>query len=297
MAFAYDHLDVTQLKKVAGSILTSWAARDPFAAMSWYRSTLESDVEDGIATFAEKETQLESIFESITKQDALTAIKEFHKLTSGDEQLVALKGIVNNVEAPENRSDFFELAESLADPTLRHIAIVGVATSLGKVDPSSVIEWLDQGNLTDQEVSMGVQSLYHSKRSTLGPAAAADWYVREERSGVRLQDRLMNISGFWGDDNPEALSQWMEKEIEPGLEMDDTIGSLSHRFGAESRADLALEWAFKITDPKLQAHRFLNILSNWAAKDQVAAQQWFENANLAPEVLKSLENDWNWRMP
>lgn len=266
------------LQRTIGSVASEWAKSDPEAALAWAKS-LPEDVSGNA---------LESVIEHFTSQDPEKAAEVAMGL-EGDKKIEALQSIADQWSRtdPEAAVAWAEGLEGDARDRALEEALQGLAYK----DPAAAVDYL-ANTITDAE-----------ERDSLLPDVASRWARKDANSAAEAAEWLTTqadgdgraratgeVMGSWMDSDAAAASAWLDSQP-AGASKDQGIVAMLRENELREEPGTAVAWADSITDETLRGEQVMAASRNWLKEDRQAATEYIESsASLSAEQKQTLVN-------
>jgi len=157
----------------------------------------------------------------------------------------------------------------------RHLA-AAMASRMAAMNPRSAAEWVEWSEDTKlkRRAELEIAAIWASN----DPKAASEWATHKSDAGRNPVIGI--VASTWAVIDPPAAGKWMESLS--GASRDAAIISYSAALERREPA-VALGWALKIEDPKLQKRNVDRIAGRWLTRQPDEAKAWIHRSGLGPE--------------
>jgi len=259
--------------EATSNVLSAWAGRDPEAAIAWANSHHHGE---------EANPYMLGIIRGIAESDPARATALLHDLPFGYVRGDALLTMVPHVMkmGPEYVKQWIA---DIPDERLRQGAVYRFSIAMATQDPAGAAAYL-LNNPSDR--SMGAVSNVFGDWAKLDPAAAIA-SVESLPEGAARQKALNGIVEMLAPNNAQAAAALMNRFAGEMSDMD--ITSIISRNFHES-PDWAANQIDLIQDENARQNMYVSRLHDWLLRDEAAAQNWINSANLPASVIESLKS-------
>ncbi len=251
------------------TILTSWAADDPDAALLWAKEHYKGDGAN---------PWLIGIIRGVVGKDLARATEILQTLPYSRERGEALSAIIPHI-AQQGIEKASEWLESISDERLREGGTSFLAAALARHDPKATAEWVASLPESNGKSRATRQLAGEWARQDLSSAIA--W--TDELTGNERTSAAREVIAEYARENASEASAWLNSMAnEPGYE--NVVASYIWNT-AVSSPPLALSHVAEIENPETQTHLYEKILQRWHKHDASAAESWMDE-NSIPEDLR-----------
>ncbi len=254
-----------------GTVLSAWANRDPEAAIAWAKSNHQGD---------EANPYMVGIIRGLVESDPARATALLQEIPFSEERGRALEAMMPHLLQMGADSAKKWIAE-LSDQRLRDGAVARFAEALAKQDPAGTAAWLMK-NLSDTSVR-SMDEVY-GEWAKKDPAAAVANFESLPEGDARSR-ALRGIVMIDARNNPQAAADLMNR-----FPADLTDRTVQHFIwnSFEKAPDIAANQIGRIQDESNRNRMYERAVGAWLERDQAAAQQWINSANLPASVIEAL---------
>ncbi len=254
------------------TILASWAAESPEAALEFARNNHEGD---------EANPLLVGVIRGVAPGDLGQATDLLQELPYSDERGKALRSMLPFV-LEAGVDDAISWTGRLADPRLRSGAITFLLSEISKSAPGQAARIM--AGLEDREAAERVADDIGGSlaRSNLDEAIA--WSEALEPD-IR-SEAVEGVISLYASRDARAASQWLES-----LSGDTNLDAAIRRFAWHTQArepELAANWIHRMTDERRRNEMYSSVLNRWLRNDAAAAERWIENTPDLPAGVTAL---------
>ena len=261
---------------VTGSVLSTWARRDPEAVWKW----METEQQDG-GTDRTRMMAVSSVFAGIASNNLETALTRLGTLDD-QSRAMALNGIAQSASDESSRRRLIERTASLP-PEQRNQLRQGLVSQWAMSNPDEVVTWIRSLPADEQKPvrESAAQMMLMSK-----PAAAADFMLEgaNEKDRPQLYDRVVMQ---WAGQDPRAAGEWLTKQPQ-GPELDGARRTFA-TIVAQRDPAAAMDWARSVQDENQRTESVGQVYQMWRGKDPKAADAALTGSGLPPEKLKAIQ--------
>lgn len=254
-----------------GTVLSAWATRDPEAAIAWAKSNHQGE---------DANPYMVGIIRGLAGSDPVRATALLQEIPFSAERASALEAMMPHVLQKGAESAKKWIGE-LSDERLRDGAVARFAEAMAKQDPAGTASWLME-NLTDTSVrSMDEVFVEWAKQD---PAAAVANFESLPEGDARSR-ALRGLVMVDARTNPQAAADLMNRFPE-----DITDRTVQHFIwnSFEKAPAVAANQIGLIKDEQSRNRMYARALDSWLDRDQAAAQNWINSANLPASVIEAL---------
>lgn len=116
------------------------------------------------------------------------------------------------------------------------------------------------------------------------PAAAAQWLGQLPDSTPKVA-ATRNLIGSWVTNDPVASGAWLQ-QLTPGAAYDAAATLYGERI-VDKDPPVAIEWATSVGDPRLREQAVRSLLEKWVAADAPSARAWLQTSRRIDPDLRS----------
>jgi hypothetical protein len=139
---------------------------------------------------------------------------------------------------------------AISDPAARSVAFQGLASGWAEANPAAV-------------ASYAVQLPVGADRAAALSVTLSQWAMRD----------------------PLTASEWMLKNLNPSLDLDEGVAAVASLPGLVSRRpEIAIGWAENIADPSLRVTTLTAVVQLWAQREPEAARRFVLSAGAMPQL-------------
>lgn len=254
-----------------GTVLSAWASRDPEAAIAWAKSNHEGD---------DANPYMVGVIRGLVGSDPVRATVLLQEIPFSRERAEALEAMMPHLLKMGSESAKKWIAD-LSDERLRNGAVARFAEAMAKEDPAGTASWLME-NLTDSSVR-SVDDVFR-EWARADPAAAMANYESLPQGDARSR-ALRGLVMVDARNNPQAAADLMNR-----FPADLTDRTVQHFIwnSFEKAPDVAANQIALIQDERSRNRMYERALDSWLDRDQAAAQNWINSANLPASVIEAL---------
>ncbi len=269
-ALAYTTKNTTS-GMATGTVLSAWASRDPEAAIAWAKANHEGD---------EANPYMVGIIRGLVGTDPVRATALLQEIPFSEERGEALQAMMPHLLQLGAESAKKWISE-LSDERLRDGAVARFAEELAKQDPAGTASWL-MANLSDTSVR-SMDEVFREWRKKDPAAAVANFESLPE--GDARSRALRGIVMFDARNDPQSAADLMNR-----FPADITDRTVQHFIwnSFEKAPDVAANQIALIKDEGSRNRMYERALDSWLDRDQAAAQNWINSANLPASVIEAL---------
>jgi hypothetical protein len=253
------------------TVLTAWASRDVDGAIAWAKS---KHVGDGANPY------IPNIIKGIVATDPDRATALLQELPFGMVRSGALDVMTPHLMKIGEEAAKKWISE-LGDQRLRSGAIARLAVALAEKDPAGSATWLLE-NINERTVQC-VDAVY-SQWAATDPAAAVNHFENIQDEEVRSR-ALTGIVLQDARKNPQATADLMNRF--PNDLTESTVQNFIYSTYLVT-PNLAVDQIGKLQSEVARNHMYRRTLSSWLQRDEVAARNWINSANLPAAVVENL---------
>jgi RNA polymerase sigma factor (sigma-70 family) len=272
--------------------LRVWAARDPQAALTWFRQNAQADQEKKVPGESSRPAScLSGIMGAWALRDMDAAMQAFHAMTGKNEIGAALAG-------------FSEVSGNLPGRTAVLDAILAKTDDSGDAwrsvsralfrwntsQPAELAAWLDRNSvpaIMRHSVSMPLLMGWLREDAP----AAVDWWFKTPNSPKEQDQRMETLVNAWAEVDIPASAEWLAAQ-----KLDATAaGSMQTLATMVARRDpeRGFAWALQIPEEENRNNALRGVVSAWARRDRTAATAAINAAALddarKTELLKTID--------
>ncbi len=262
---------------VRGSILASWARRDPDGVWKWFQTERKDDGNDRT-----KGMLVSMVFAGMAANDLDTALQRIATLDDTTRGM-AMSGIANSANSETARKRLLDRAQTLT-PEQRNQIRQGVVSQWAMSDSDAAIQWIHSLPADEQKP---VRDSAANMVLMMQPAKGADLLLEgaEEKDKPRLYDRVV---GQWAWQDSKAAGEWLSKQPQ-GPELDDARRTYAMAV-SQKDPSAAMDWAKSVQNPEQRSQSVEQIYQQWRGKDLAAANAALDATDLPAEKIKELKS-------
>ena len=254
------------------TILASWAADDPAAAVAFARDNHQGDGANPLLVGA---------IRGIAPSDLVLATELLEELPYSRERGDALQSML-----PFVLQDGVEIAldwtEGIADKRLKSGALTYIVSDLSENQPEEAARVLL--TLEDQSAAVRVADEVAGSLARVSIEHAITW--SEGLPDDVRAEAVEGIVGRYASQDPDAASRWLES-LSGTTNLDAAIRSFAWTT-QRREPQLAAEWIGRIGDDRRRTEMYHGVLSRWLNADQAAATSWIQSRPDLPENIREL---------
>jgi hypothetical protein len=269
-ALAYTTVN-TSSGMATGTVLSAWANRDPEAAIAWAKANYEGD---GANPY------MAGIIRGMAESNPTRATALLQEMPFSTERGEALQAMMPHLLKMGTETAQKWIA-GLTDERLRDGAVARFAEAMAKQDPAGTASWL-LANMSDT-AARSVDDVFREWART-DPSAALGSFENLPAGEARSR-ALRGIVMVDARSNPQAAAELMNRY--PADLTDRTVQHFIWN-SFEKAPDIAANQIGLIQDERSRNRMYERALSSWLERDQAAAQNWINSANLPASVIESL---------
>jgi hypothetical protein len=253
------------------TVINQWASRDADAAIAWAKSNHEGDATNPYMAI---------IIKGIAASDPDRATALLQELPRGSVRNTALHLMTPHlVEMGEEGAK--KWISELGDDNLRSGAIAELAVAYARNDPARSATWLLE-NINERTI--GSFDDVYSRWAEVDPAAAISHFENIQDRNVKSR-ALTGIVLQDARKNPQATADLMNRF--PNDLTESTVQNFIYSTYLVT-PNLAVDQIGKLQSEVARNHMYRRTLSSWLQRDEVAARNWINSANLPAAVVESL---------
>lgn len=278
MAYAQEKLGKGSMfdMGVTGSILSTWARREPDVVWKWMETERKDDGSDRTRMMA-----ISSVFAGIASNNLESALTRLGTLDD-QSRATALNGIAMSAQEESSRRRLIERTASLP-PEQRTQLRQGLVGQWAMSNPEDVVAWVRSLPADEQKPvrESAAQMMLMTK-----PAAAADFMLEgaEEKDRPQLYDRVVMQ---WAGQDARAAGEWLTKQPQ-GPELDNARRTFATVVAQRDPA-AAMDWARSVQDETQRAHSVGQVYQMWRGKDPKAAETALAASGLPADKLQEIQ--------
>ena len=261
---------------VTGSILSTWARREPDVVWKWMETEHKDDGSDRTRMMA-----ISSVFAGIASNNLESA---FTRLGTLDDQsrATALNGIAMSAQDDASRRRLIERTASLPSGQRTQLR-QGLVGQWAMSNPDEVVAWVRSLPADEQKPvrESAAQMMLMTK-----PSAAADFMLEgaDEKDRPQLYDRVVMQ---WAGQDTRAAGEWLTKQPQ-GPELDNARRTFATVVAQRDPA-AAMDWARSVQDETQRAHSVGQVYQMWRGKDPKAAETALAASGLPADKLQEIQ--------
>lgn len=263
--------DNTNASFATNTILTSWATRDPEAAIRWAQAEHQSEGPN---------PYLAGIIRGLAETDPTRATDLMTSLPRSTERAEALNYFIPHLlkQGPDATRSWIA---TIADESLRNGAIVRSARQLADADPAATASWLleNPGEASDRRLD-DVYRVWAKKDSQAALAALNALPPGDNRSNA-LKGM---VSGITVENPKEALDLMNQYSAD----LTDRVVQNFIWYSYDSEPSIAASQIARITNERDRDRMYRRLLDNWMERDPSTAQTWIQTNSLPQSITEHL---------
>lgn len=254
-----------------GTVLSAWASRDPESAIAWAKANHKGD---------EANPYMVGVIRGLVASDPVRATALLQEIPFSAERAQALEAMMPHLLKLGVEPARKWISE-LSDERLRGGAVARFAEAMAKQDPAGTASWL-LDNLNDSSLR-SVDDVFREWARTDSAAAIASF--ENIPAGDARSSALRGLVMVEARSNPQAAAELMNRFPE-----DITDRTVQHFIwnSFEKAPDIAANQIGLIQDERSRNRMYERALDSWLDRDQAAAQNWINSANLPDSVIEAL---------
>ncbi|MFP6856475.1 MAG: hypothetical protein VCA73_04335 [Roseibacillus sp.] len=254
------------------TILASWAADDPTAALAFARDHHEGDGANPL---------LVGVIRGIAPSDLNRATDLLQDLPYSRERGDALQIVLpfvlqNGAEIALNWTN------GIADERLKSGAIGYIMSDISDHEPERAAQLLV--TLADNNAAVRVADEVAGSLARFDLQQAITWSATLQ-DDVRAE-AVEGIISHYASQDPHAASEWLGS-LSGTTNLDSAIRSFAWT-SQRKNPELAAEWIGQIQNEERRTEMYRGVLSRWWGADASAAEQWIQETPNLPESVQQL---------
>ncbi|MGB0775919.1 MAG: hypothetical protein ACPGUY_08735, partial [Akkermansiaceae bacterium] len=250
------------------TILASWSADNPDAALSWAKSKHEGEGAN---------PWLVGIIQGVATNDPSRATEIMLTLPFSRERGDALSAIIPRIV--ESGSDEAKAwLATISDERLRNGATVRVVSRLANNDPESTATWAT--SLSDETTRARAVGEVAEQWARKDLDAAVSW--TNALNGKEKISAAGEIIGTYAREDAEKAASWLST-----LSNEEGYERVQHSFiwnTARRNPAISLSQVASLSDERTQNRYYDRILRNWHENDANAAANWMNANNISDDI-------------
>jgi hypothetical protein len=263
---------------VRGTIIGSWARRDPDAAWRWYQSNREASESD-----PNSQMTLSAVFAGMAGKDLDGAITRLNTLND-QERAMAVNGLASTAWDETSRRRLIDRSASLPAETRKQLQ-ENLIRSWSMSDPEAAVKWL---RTRPEEEQPGLRSAAGQMVMMSDPKRGADLLLDgvQDKERPRVYDTIV---GQWAYRDPRGAAEWLTKQPQ-GQELDGARRTFVS-IVANRDPSAAMDWAKSIVNPEQRVASIQQAYTTWRGKDAGAADTALDTSGLPEEKIAELKQN------
>lgn len=265
-------LDYAQEHTTSGfaqqTMLASWAADNPDAALQWAEANYDGDGQNPWVV---------GVIRGIANTNSQKATEIMNTMEFSQQRSQALQAIVPHITSLGQEKSI-EWLESIEDERLRNGATRRVVAELAQQDPKSTAAWVTTLEAGDNRTRAIGEVADNWADADLASAVA--W--TETLQGAEKANAARELIGEYTREDAEQASQWVDSLA--GSENYDRVADGFIWSAARNNPELALAKVSTIGNDRTHNRYYERILSNWHRSDAEATEAWMQANNVTDEL-------------
>lgn len=258
------------------TILASWAAYDPEAAITFAEVTHKGDSANPL---------LVGVIRGLVAEDLNRATSLMQTLPRSRERGDALEAILPLLLA-EGIDHAITWSNGLTDDALRSGAITSIARRLSEDKPQEAAELVLSAPDEESKIRAIDDITETWAEQDLDAAIAFTETLQSELQAEAVEGVIRELAS----DDPLQASQWMESLDSQGVDLDPAIGRFI--WSAMSKEpELAANWIGRMDDQREAERNYHRILGRWLSNDAEGAKAWMAAADLPESIQRRFAQD------
>ncbi len=274
LAYVQEKLPFQCRAGVYDGVLTAWAGKNPDSALAWFGKA------GGSAPPPLRESLLATIFRGLGSRDLPLAFDRLGWLKSETERAQGLRGLLEAVDTPQERTLLWDRSATVADDELRLQTRRALIEQWGQQAPAEAAAFVEKCQPAwERERFMDSLGLVWLQRDA---ATAADWWATQAPGA----DTLVKIMNVWAHEDPNAAGEWFCRQP-PGPSSDPARQTFARQV-ADIDPVSALRWGETISDGAMREATLEHVFGRWHARDAAAAAAFLQKASWPAERVARL---------
>jgi len=264
------------------SVAFAWAASDPDAVWQWYNDNKDKDS----GGFLEgNHVILGSVFTNLLSTNPDAAFKRLDELDPESRHLALMGMCISSGRMDDDKRQLLldkinTMTDEKEKASSRHLVVNWWTTS----SPDDAIAWVAKQPAEDQKsLRSGVGSSLMLSDPNKGAA-----YIMEGASEAEIPDRRFDVVFSWSMSDPKAAAAWFDSQGN-GAELDGERQTMVTKLSG-NLPEAAMIEAQSITDPNKRLSAISMAYGVWIKKEPSAAEQALQNAGLTAEQVQSIRS-------
>ncbi|MGB0259507.1 MAG: hypothetical protein ACPGES_12720 [Coraliomargarita sp.] len=270
------------------SILETWSANDPIAALAWADTNL-----DGVPRQV-RNSQISAIFRGYAQLNPAAAFQAALQLDDSNLQSANLKrrALSEVVETQIRNGELFmakQTIEQLPDGGIKDDLLLEMVDEWARYDPQNAADYvLSLG----EDAPSSLKNALISEWAESDPAAAAAWVSALPEGDPALGRATAEIIREWARYDLTASAEWLNS-MPASPELDWAVASYTYR-AAQEDPESAISWAESITNEHMRERMTEQVAANWKKQDPEAFQVYLDSSDLSDKRKEQLNSARVW---
>jgi RNA polymerase sigma factor (sigma-70 family) len=267
--------------------LKVWAARDPKAALAWFRGRSQSgnpadpqQVGDWVPI-----SNIRWILGEWGLLDPKGAAEAISNLKGKNELHAAMVGLGEGAARMQDRLLILDAIRNRWDATEASSRWMEMRTMLerwAQVNPEELAGWLDKQEIPKSDDNLAASPVLREWLQKDGEAAVS-WWMSRAGGYPEISHKRRNLMAAWADVDPFAAAEWLSKQPRE-KDLDSATAELAGKL-AQSDPERAFQWAKTIEAEYVRREVLANSFKAWHKTEAAAAEAALRDSAL-PDAEK-----------